>query len=268
MINLPNQPKIIKKEENKAIFEIESLYPGYGVTIANSLRRVLLSSLPGAAITQVNIKNVSHEFSTIPGVLEDAITILMNLKQLRFKIFTDEPQKAILKIKGEKEVKGKDFNLPSQVELANKDCYIASLTAKSAELEIEIQIEKGMGYSPKEDREKAFVLAHKRLPIGTVSVDAFFSPVKKVSYEIENMRVGQRTDYDRLFLDIETDGTISPEQAIQEASKILINQFSIFITSVPENEKTEIIKKKKVLIDKKIKIKNTKNEKTKKGKKI
>src|SRR4030066_2310731 len=123
MISLPYAPKILKKEGNKAFFEIEALYPGYGVTIGNSLRRVLLSSLPGAAATQVKIKGVQHEFSTIPGVLEDVITIMLNLKQLRFKIFTDEPQKAVLKVKGEKEIKGSDFELPSQVELINPDVH-------------------------------------------------------------------------------------------------------------------------------------------------
>src|SRR4030043_68043 len=132
MIFLPSPPKIIKKEgKNKAMFEIESLYPGYGVTIGNSLRRVLLSSLPGAAATQVKIKGVQHEFSTIPGVSEDGITIMLNLKQLRFKLFADEPQKAILKVKGEKEVKGGDFEISSQVELINKSVHIATLTAKS-----------------------------------------------------------------------------------------------------------------------------------------
>jgi len=151
MISLPKKPKIIKEEKNKAIFEIEALYPGYGVTIGNSLRRVLLSSLDGAAVTQVKIKGVSHEFSTIPGVLEDTIMIMLNLKQLRFKIFSDEPQRATLKIKGEKKVKASDFKISSQLELANKDAHIATLTDKKSELEMEIQIEKGIGYSSKEN---------------------------------------------------------------------------------------------------------------------
>lgn len=239
MIHLPTQPKIIKKEGNRATFEIEALSPGYGVTIGNSLRRVLFSSLPGSAITQVRIKGVSHEFSTMPGILEDVMTIIMNLKQLRFKIFTDEPQKATLKIKGEREVKGKDFNLSNQIELVSQDCHIATLTTKSAELEIEVQIEKGMGYSPKEDREKASVSAQQRLPMGTIPVDAFFSPVKGVSYDIENMRVGERTDYDRLFLEIETDGTISPEDAFEKACKILVDHFSLFLKTEEVKEETE-----------------------------
>lgn len=280
MISLSSQPKTIKKEENKATFVIEALYPGYGTTIGNSLRRVLLSSLDGAAITQVKIKNVSHEFSTISGIFEDVITIIMNLKQLRFKIFTDEPQKAFLKIKGEKEVKGKDFEFPSQIELVNKDCHIATLTTKSAELEMEVQIEKGMGYSPKEDREKGSVSIQEKLPIGTISVDALFSPVKKVSYEIENMRVGDRTDYDKLFLEIETDGTITPEEAFQQASKILVDHFSMIVTSFSEDISISLESKKikkgielknKKKIKEKIKIKKVvdkKNEKTKTRKKI
>lgn len=264
MIKLPNQPKVIKKEENKAIFEIEALYPGYGVTIGNSLRRVLLSSLPGAAITQVKIKGVSHEFSTISGVLEDVITIIMNLKQLRFRIFIDEPQRATLRVKGEKEVTGKDFELSSQAELVNKNCHIATLTNKSAELEIEIQIEKGMGYSPKEEREKISLPAQKRLPVGTIPIDAFFSPVRNVSYEIENMRVGGRTDYDRLFLTIETDGIMTPEEALQEGVKILIAHFSAFVSNDNQEGDGKIEKEVKTKLKKKIK----KDEKTKKGKKV
>src|SRR4030066_1791414 len=123
MLPLPRPPKIIEKKGNRILFEIEALYPGYGTTIANAFRRVLLSSLPGAAVTKMKIKGVQHEFSTIPGVLEDVITIMLNLKQLRFKIFTDEPQKAVLKVKGEKEIKGSDFELPSQVELINPDVH-------------------------------------------------------------------------------------------------------------------------------------------------
>jgi DNA-directed RNA polymerase subunit alpha len=259
MLSLSKQPKIIKKEKNKALFEIEALYPGYGVTIGNSLRRILLSSLSGAAITQVKIKGVSHEFSTISGVFEDVISIIMNLKQLRFKIFTNEPQKAFLKVKGEKEVKGAHFDISNQAELVNKDCHIATLTDKSAELEIEVQIEKGIGYSSVESRKE-------KSTIGTILIDAFFSPVKKVSYEVENMRVGDRTDYDRLFLEIETDGIITPEQAFQEASKILINHFSIFVDSFSSSEKIEKEKEIKK-IKKEIKNKGSKNEKTKKRKK-
>ena len=226
MLSLPHPPKIIEKKGNRALFEIEALYPGYGVTIGNVLRRVLLSSLPGAAVTQMKIKGVHHEFSTIPGILEDVVNIMLNLKQLRFQIFTDEPQKATLKIKGEKTVKGSDFKLPSQVELINKDCHIATLTDKKAELEMEIQIEKGLEYEPVERRKK------EKLEIGTIPIDAIYTPIRRVSYQTENMRVGERTDFDRLKLEIETDGTITPEEAFYRASEILIKHFSLFSESI------------------------------------
>jgi len=234
MISLPKKPTIIEKKGNKAVFEIEALYPGYGVTLGNSLRRVLLSSLSGAAITQVKIKGVQHEFSTIPGVLEDVITIMLNLKQLRFKLFSEEPQKSTLKVKGEKTVKGSDFKLPSQVEMINKTAPIATLTSKSAELEMEIRIEKGIGYSPRELRKK------EKLEIGEIPLDAIFTPVRRVSYRIENMRVGERTDFDRLFLEVETDGTISPEEAFSQASEILLKHFSLMAESFKKIEQPKI----------------------------
>ena len=223
MISLPKPPKIIEKKGNWALFEIEGLYPGYGTTIGNSLRRVLLSSLPGAAVTQVKIKGIQHEFSTIPGVLEDVITIMMNLKKMRFRLYSEEPQKATLKVKGEKEVKASDFKYPTQVEIVNKSCHIATLTDKKAELEMEIQIEKGIGYEPVEMRKK-----NKKAEIGVLPVDAIFTPIKRVNFRTENMRVGERTDYDRLFLEVETDGTISPVMAFFQASEILLKHYSLF----------------------------------------
>ncbi|MBZ9572922.1 DNA-directed RNA polymerase subunit alpha, partial [Patescibacteria group bacterium] len=222
MIPLPKAPKIIQKKGNTALFEIEALYPGYGVTVGNSLRRVLLSSLAGTAITQVKIKGVSHEFSTIPGVLEDVIIILLNLKKLRFKSFTNEPQTITLREKGIGEVKGKNFKLPPQVELANSEAHIATLTSKKTELNLEAQIEKGVGYSPVEEREQ------KKAEVGVIPVDAIFTPVKRVSFKVENMRVGKRTDFDRLKIEIETDGTLSPEEALRQASEILLGHFSLF----------------------------------------
>lgn len=238
MIPLPVKPKIIKvKDKNLAIFEIEGLYPGYGVTIGNSLRRVLLSSLEGAAATKAKIKGAQHEFSTIPGVLEDIITICQNLKQLRFKIYTSEPQKANLKVKGEKEVRGVDFELPSQVELINPKTHIATLTSKKASLEMEIQIEPGIGYSPVEQREK------EKLAIGEIQFDAIFTPVRKVAFRVENMRVGERTDFNRLKVEIETDGTITPEEAFYRASEILVKHFSLIseeFAGAVKKEKKEV----------------------------
>lgn len=238
MISLPSQPKVIEKKGNSAVFEIEGLWPGYGVTIGNSLRRVLLSSLPGAAVTQVKIKGVQHEFSTISGVMEDVVTILLNLKQLRFKLHTDESQKARLLVKGEKDVLGSNFDLPSQVELMNKDAKIATLTDRKSDLDVEILIEKGMGYEPVESRKKG------KFEIGTIALDAIFTPVRKVSYRIENMRVGERTDFDRLILELETDGSISSEEAINQASEILVGHFALIggafsPASLPEEGKKE-----------------------------
>ncbi|MCX6764405.1 MAG: DNA-directed RNA polymerase subunit alpha [Candidatus Nealsonbacteria bacterium] len=229
MIPLPQKPKIIETKKNSVVFEIEDLYPGYGVTIGNSLRRVLLSSLEGAAITRVKIKGVQHEFSTLSGVLEDVLQICQNLKLLRFKVYTDEPQQAFLKIKGEKEVKAGDFELPSQVELINKDAHLATITSKSTSLEMEIQIEKGVGYVPVELRGK------EKLGVGEICLDAIFTPIKTVAFHVENMRVGDRTDFNRLKIEIETDGTITPQEALSRAAKILVEHFSL----IPEEEKKE-----------------------------
>jgi len=222
MILLPKPPKIISTKDNWAQFQIEGLYPGYGVTVGNSLRRVLLSSLDGAAITQIKVKGAQHEFSTVPGVLEDVIAIIMSLKKLRFKIHSDEPQKAVLKVKGEKKVKGSDFKLPTQLELMNKDLHIATVTGSKVEFELEVQVEKGVGYEPVERRKQ-----QTKLEIGVIPIDAIFTPVKRVSYKVENMRVGDRTDFDRLTLDIETDGIISSEEAFYRASDILVKHFSL-----------------------------------------
>ncbi len=244
MVTLPAKPKVIEKDKNKAVFEIEALYPGYGVTIGNSLRRVLLSSLEGAAVTQMKIKGVAHEFSTIPGILEDVVSIMLNLKQLRFKAYVKDPQNATLKIKGEKEVKGSDFKLPPQVELLNKSAHIATLTSKSAELDMEITIERGLGYRSRETRK-----AREKLEIGAIPLDAIFTPTRKVGFRVENMRVGERTDYDRLFLEVETDGTITPEAAFFKASEILVSHFSLLAENfkmaekIPEPEPS--LKKKK-----------------------
>ena len=231
MILLPSAPKVIERKKNRTVFEIEGLYPGYGATIGNSLRRVLISSLEGAAVTYVKIKGVSHEVSTIPGVLEDVITIILNLKKLRFNLISEDPQKATLKVKGVKEVKGSDFQFPSQVELVNKTAKICTITDKKKELEMEIQIKRGVGYEPVESRKK------EKLEIGVIPIDAIFTPIRNVSFRIENMRVGKRTDFDRLFLDIETDGTTTPKDALTQASKILVKHFSIFYEEEKKREK-------------------------------
>ncbi len=233
MIPLPQKPKVIKGEKNKVLFKIEGLYPGYGSTIGNSLRRVLFSSLEGAAITQVKIKDVVHEFSAIPGVLEDVVLILLNLKRLRFKMYGSEPQRGTLKVKGEKEVKASDFVLPSQIEIMNKDNHIATLTSKKSCLEMEIQVGKGIGYEPVEKRKK------EKSEIGAIDIDAIYSPIKKVSFHVEDMRVGERTDFDRLFLEIETDGTVSPESAFEDACNILGKHIALLLEDFQEKEKIQ-----------------------------
>lgn len=233
MISLPLPPKVIQKKKNQAVFEIEALYPGYGVTIGNALRRVLLSSLQGAAVTEVKIKGASHEFSTIPGVLEDTLMILLNIKNLRFKIFEGETAKVELKSKGEGAVTGADFKCPSQIKLANPEIHIATVTDKKTELDIELTIEKGIGYVPKDQLKKG------KSEIGTIVIDAIYTPIKNVNFQVENMRVGDRTDFDKLSLDIETDGTITPEEAFFGACEILINHFHIIFEGKLPEQKTE-----------------------------
>ena len=221
MIPLSQPTKIVESKENRGVFVVEGLYPGYGITIGNSLRRVLLSSLEGAAVTQVNIKGADHEFSTIPGVYEDVIAILLNLKQMRFRLYGEEPQKATLKVRGEREVRAADFKLPASLELVNGDLILAHLTEKSAELEMEIQVERGIGYVPSEEREK------EKQEIGSIALDAIFTPIRRVSSRVENMRVGDRTDFNRLTLEIETDGTLTPEEAFYQAVDVLLTQFEL-----------------------------------------
>ena len=211
--------KRISEDETSGVFSIEGLYRGYGITIGNALRRVLLSSLPGAAITRFRIKGVGHEFTTIPGVVEDVIEVGLNLKKVRFAFYAEDPQTLTLKVKGEKEVKAGDIKDNAQVEVRNKDQHIATLTSKSAELDIEITVEKGLGYQPVEAQKVG------RLPIGTVALDAVFSPVRTVNFLVENMRVGERTDYNKLRLEIETDGTVSPSSALHKAASVLLDHF-------------------------------------------
>lgn len=214
--------KTISEDRKKGVFEIEGLFAGYGLTVGNALRRVLLSSLPGAAVTQIKIKGVSHEFSTLPGVKEDIVELMLNFKKLRFKMSIDEAQTLTLKIKGEKTVTGGDVKTSSEVEILNPEEVIAHLTEKNADLDIEIRVERGLGYSSVESRKE-----EDKLAIGTVAIDAFFSPVTNVSYTVENMRIGDRTDYNRLKLEVETDGSISPSAALHKSANILNDHFKV-----------------------------------------
>ena len=220
--SLPQQPKIIKKEGNSAIIEIDSLYPGYGTTLGNALRRVLLSSIPGSAITTVRIAGVDHEFSTMSGVLEDVIHVLLNLKQMRFKLFKEEGVTIKLSAKGEKKVTAGDFTVPGgEVEIVNPDLYIATLTDKKSSLEIEAEVFPGVGYEPIERRRK------DKLQIGSIAIDAIYTPIRKIKFSVENMRVGDRTDFNKLVFDIETDGSIRPEVAFKKGVDILDEHIKI-----------------------------------------
>ena len=220
-VSLPEKPRVVESKNNTAVIEINGCYPGYGNTLGNSLRRVLISSLPGAAITTVKIQGVKHEFSAIPNVFEDVIQIMLNLKQVRLKVFTDEPVMMTLKVSGEKEVKAEDIKVSSDVEIVNPSLHIASITDKKGELEMELWAGRGVGYVPKETRKM------EKLEVGTIALDAIFTPIRKINYKIENMRVGDRTDYNKIIFTIETDGTINPEDAFEYASKKMVEQFSV-----------------------------------------
>lgn len=219
-ILLPSQARVVEKTGNTGTFEIDGLYPGYGITIGNILRRILLSSLPGSAVTHVRIDGVEHEFSTIPNVQEDILNMLLNIKKLRFIMHTDEPQTISLHVKGAKKVTGGDLEMTGLVQIASPDEHIATLTGKNAELRMELIVEKGVGYVPREEVRRS------KVEVGMMTVDAFFSPVRNVKYEVENMRVGERTDYNRLRLVIETDGTMTPEEALESAIAIVVDQFT------------------------------------------
>jgi len=228
-ILLPSKPRVILEEGESGIFEIDGLYPGYGHTLGNSLRRIILSSLPGVAITAVKINGVQHEFSVMDGVKEDVITILLNLKKVRMRFTTDEPQTIYLKIKGSSltgsdlKVKASDLEIPGQVEILTPDAHIATLTSKNSTLEMEIKAEKGLGFMPKEMIDKS------RVDIGTIALDGIFTPIRRASYEVENMRVGDRTDFNKLRINIETDGTVTPSVALSSAIEIMINQLKSIV---------------------------------------
>ncbi len=222
-VTLPSKPRVVSEEENRGIFEIDGLYPGYGHTLGNSLRRIILSSLPGAAITQVKIDGVEHEFSSLDGVKEDVITILLNLRRVRLNMHNDEPMTITLKKKGIGPVTAADIDAPSQVEILNGDQHIAEITNKSTELKIELTIERGLGYVPREVHQK------DKMEIGTIAMDAVFTPIRRANYEVENMRVGDRTDYNRLRIIIETDGTYTAREALEKSVEIMIHQLKSII---------------------------------------
>lgn len=240
MIQLPEDVKVVSREGNKATFEIAPLLPGYGATIANPLRRVLFASLEGSAVTSVKIKGVDHEFSTLAGIREDIIEVILNVKKIRFMLHTDGPVTVTLDSKGEGAVTAGDIKLNPDVEVINADQHIATITDKKMEFSMELTIEKGIGYVPVEQKNK------EKLPIGVIAIDAIFSPVRVVNFKIDDIRVGNRIDFNKVTMEIETDGAISPEQAFKNAAEILVNHFTVLSqVEVKEIEKPAAKKPRK-----------------------
>ncbi len=218
MANPTFKVKEEKISENHSKFTLEPLEPGYGHTLGNALRRTLLTSIPGAAVTSIEITGVKHKFSTIPGVKENVVDLLLNIKGLNFRFLDDSNKgKVLISVKGPKKITGADFDLPENVEIVNKDHYIASINDKKAKLEMELTVEQGLGYSSAEERRSA--------QIGLIPTDAVFTPVKRVSYEVSATRVGRQTDLDKLILSVWTNGIVNPKDALVEASKILTSYF-------------------------------------------
>ncbi len=222
-VTLPSKPRVLSEAEFSGVYEIDGLFPGYGHTLGNSLRRIILASLPGATVTQVKIEGVQHEFSTLAGMNEDVITLLLNLKRVRFELHGDEPMTVTLKKTGPTKVTAADIVCPTQVQILNPDQHIAELTAKSGVLDMEIRIERGLGYVPREIHQR------DKVEIGTIALDAVFTPIRRANYEVENMRVGDRTDYNRLRIAIETDGTITPRAALEKSIEIMVHQLKAII---------------------------------------
>ena len=218
MANPTFKVKEEKKENNHSEFTIEPLEPGYGHTLGNALRRALLTSIPGAAVTTIKISGVKHKFSTVPGVKENVVDLLLNIKGLNFRLLDGADKgKVLMSVKGPKKITGADFDLPENIEIVNKDHYVASINDKKAKLEMELTVEQGFGYSSAEER--------RATQIGLIPTDAVFTPVKRVSYEVSATRVGRQTDLDKLLLSVWTNGIVSPKDALEEASKILTSYF-------------------------------------------
>lgn len=230
-IPLPTTVTVVAGDnERLATVAVEPLFPGYGTTVGNALRRVLLSSLPGAAITSFSVKGVPHEFSAQAGIKEDFIEIALNLKQVRLKVHSADPVRLHLSAQGERKVTAGDIATSSDAEIVSREQTIATLTDPSANLEIELIAKQGRGYEPTEAREK------EELEVGMIALDALFSPIRKVGFQVENVRVGQMTNWDRLVLEIETDGTITPKDALLEASRYVIEHFNFVVDKVTDGD--------------------------------
>ncbi|MBI4276454.1 DNA-directed RNA polymerase subunit alpha [Candidatus Uhrbacteria bacterium] len=221
---LPTKLEFIQKDGSafRGQVILEPCAGGYGTTVGNALRRVLLSSLPGAAITAVKIKGAQHEFSTIPNIKEDLVEILLNIKQIRLRSFAEGPVSLTLSVKGERAVTAGDIEKNSDVEVVSTHEHIATITDPNGSLEMEFTVERGRGYVPVESRD-----THTKLPIGMIAVDAIYTPVVNVGYHVEHVRVGHMTNFDKLILDVETDGTIAVEEAVRQSARILIEHFSV-----------------------------------------
>lgn len=234
-ISLPQKPKYIPVSDHHGMFEIHGCYPGYGATLGNALRRVLLSSLEGAAIHSVKIEGAAHEFSTLSGVMEDAVQIILNLKKVRFRMHGDEPIKLSLRVKGEGAVTAQSFVANSDVEVVNPDQIIANITDKKTELSMEIEVNKGVGYIPVEQQNR------ESKEIGVIAIDAIYTPIKRVNYDVENMRVGKRTDFDKITLEVVTDGSITPEVAFEKAVDILVEQYTALSGVVGKDNESDVV---------------------------
>ena len=236
----------IDNETNHAKFVCEPLERGYGVTIGNSLRRILLSSLPGAAITSVKIEGVVHEFSTIPNVVEDVPEIIVNLKMVRLKLHENEEKTIRIDVKGEGEVKAGDIITDSSVEVLNPDLHIATLS-EGAHLQMEMTVDMGRGYNSAEKNKK------ENMPLGVLPIDSIYTPVKKVNYAVENTRVGQNIDFDKLTIELWTDGSLAPYEALSLAAKVMTSHLELFIDLSETAKNTQVMiekeenKKEKVL---------------------
>lgn len=220
MIHTPGVVQVTQQSDTSATFSIEPLHSGYGMTLGNSLRRVALSSIAGAAITGVRFEGASHEFTTLPNVKEDIVEIILNLKGVRFRIFSDEPQTVRLVKKGKGVVKAKDIEVNADVEVVNPDHLIATIDNDKGNISVDLSVEIGRGYRTVEE------VSNHKTASDVIAVDAIFSPVLRVRYKVENTRVGQMTDLDKLIITIDTDGTISPTDAFEEAAAILVNQYT------------------------------------------
>ncbi len=231
-ITVNTQVRRLEASANYGKFDIEPLDPGFGTTLGNTLRRVLLSSLWGAAVTSIQIDGVAHEFTAIPHVKEDVTEVILNLKKLRLKSFTEDPITLLLDVKGPAEVRASHIQANADVEIVNPDLYICTLAAKG-HLRMELNVEKGKGYVPAE-RNK-----HEGQPIGVIPIDSIFSPVEKANFVVEKTRVGQSTDYDRLIIEVWTDGTMSPEEAVSHSAELFTKHLKLFVSFPSEIDRSE-----------------------------